>query len=122
MYDRHLSVGNDLVAGGILQLSGSGGALHVRIPYAGSNEEKIGLDPIALAIHVRVDAMRPFRTTSTIHSGDIVGRGAHPHFLSVVSLGQLPDAQVMALGKSVERFLEDQVRGGPRPAERKRAR
>src|ERR1700687_2975561 len=53
--------------------------------------------------------MRPFRTTSAIHRGNIVRRGPHPYFLSLVGSGQLPDAQVMALGKSVERFLEDQV-------------
>jgi hypothetical protein len=89
--------------------AGSGRAVDVRISDARSNEEPIGFDPIALAIHMRADAMCPFRPGSAVRGGDVVRRGANPDVLSVVSCRQVPDAQVMALGKSVERFLEYQI-------------
>jgi hypothetical protein len=63
---------------GCITDAGSGRAGDVRISDARSNEEPIGFDPIALAIHMRVDAMCPFRPGSAVRGGDVVRRGANP--------------------------------------------
>ena len=67
------------------------------------------MNPVTLAIHVLVDAMCPLGVAPAVFGGDVVSGGADPDVLALVSLLELPDADVMALGEGVEGFLEDEV-------------
>jgi hypothetical protein len=86
-----ISVRKDNVSGGIRGLSRSSRPIHVSIRPRGSDEEQIGLNPVAFPINVRVNAMRPFRITSATVGSNVVHCRTNPDFPSVVGIGQLPN-------------------------------
>jgi hypothetical protein len=61
LHDGNFPIRNDHVAGGVREFLRRRGTFHIRVRRAGSGKKQIRLNPIALTVHVRVDAVRPLR-------------------------------------------------------------
>jgi hypothetical protein len=112
LQDQDLAVGNHLIAGAVGSFLRSMRAIDISVVLGHLVVEQVSLNPVALAVDVGIDAMRPLGSFLRVGDGNVVGGRADPDLVAVVSFGQLPDADVMALGESVEALLEDVVRGG----------
>lgn len=107
--DCHLSVGFDLVSGGVGGASGGCGTAYVGVADGSSGEEEIALNPVALAIDVGIDTVRPLGLSARVGDADVVGSGTDPDLATVVEGGLLPDADVVTFGEGVEGLLEDEI-------------
>jgi hypothetical protein len=96
VHDRNFPVGHNIVSGCVRGFLRGVRAIRVEIGHRRSRKEQVRLDPVALAIDVRIDAVRSLGVTTSLLSGDVVGRGADPHVAAFVGLLHLPDADVMA--------------------------
>jgi len=103
------AVGEEVVAGGVGGFFRRVWAVDAGVGGGRSGVEEVCLDPLALAVDVGVDAMGPLGPLPRGGDGDVVGGGADPDLAALVGFGQLPDAEVVAFGEGVERFLEDHV-------------
>src|SRR5579872_5362211 len=96
------AVGHNLIASSVGQLLGRGGTIHIHISGCRSDKQQVRLNPIAFAVDVRINPVRPFRAPPSAHGGNVMCGCANPDFASLISLVHVPDSNVVPLGKCVQ--------------------
>src|SRR6478609_236686 len=107
--DGHFSVGHNIITCGIRELFWRFWPVNFSASLGGPNEEKVGFNPVAFAVDVWVNTMGPFRASALAGSGDVMSCRSDPDVASVVVPLDLPHAEVMALGESIESLLKDEI-------------